>query len=114
MELGNHTSRSINKVFKQFTTGDDFGFTKTVVPVRLAQYGDDNLVSRSQAKRLIARFEKFRTVVLDFKGVALIGQAFADEVFRVFAAAHPEVELLTLNAGKDVSGMIAHVLEATP
>ena len=114
MELGNHTSRSVNKVFKQFTTGDDFGFTKTVVPVRLAQYGDDNLVSRSQAKRLIARFEKFRTVVLDFKGVALIGQAFADEVFRVFAVAHPEVELLTLNAGKDVSGMIAHVLEASP
>lgn len=114
MELGNHAPRSVNKVFKQFTTGDDFGFTKTVVPVRLAQYGDDNLVSRSQAKRLIARFEKFRTVVLDFKGVALIGQAFADEVFRVFAVAHPEVELLTLNAGKDVSGMIAHVLEATP
>jgi hypothetical protein len=45
MELGNHTARSINKVFKQFTSGDD------------------NLVSKSQAKRLIARFEKFRTVV---------------------------------------------------
>jgi len=109
MELGNHTARSINKVFKQFTSGDEFGFTKTVVPVRLAQYGDDNLVSRSQAKRLIVRFEKFRTVVLDFKGVVLIGQAFADEVFRVFAQAHPEVELLTLNANKDVKGMIAHV-----
>jgi anti-sigma regulatory factor (Ser/Thr protein kinase) len=114
MELGNHTARSVNKVFKQFTSGDDFGFTKTVVPVRLAQYGDDNLVSRSQAKRLIARFEKFRTVVLDFKGVALIGQAFADEVFRVFPLAHPEVELLSLNANKDVSQMRAHVLEGTP
>jgi anti-sigma regulatory factor (Ser/Thr protein kinase) len=111
MELGNHTARSVNKVFKQFTTGDDFGFTKTVVPVRLAQYGDDNLVSRSQAKRLIVRFEKFRTVVLDFKGVAMIGQAFADEVFRVFPLAHPEVELMSLNANKEVSQMIAHVLE---
>lgn len=113
MELGNHTSRSVNKVFKQFTTGDDFGFTKTVVPVRLAQYGDDNLVSRSQAKRLIARFEKFRTVVLDFKGVALIGQAFTDEVLRVFPLAHPEVELVPLNANKEVSQMIAHVLGAS-
>lgn len=111
MELGNHTARSVRKVFNQFTSGDDFGFTKTVVPVRLAQYGDDNLVSRSQAKRLIARFEKFRTVVLDFKGVALIGQAFADEVFRVFPLAHPEVELVPLNANKEVSQMIAHVLE---
>ena len=113
MELGNHTARSINKVFKQFTTGDDFGFTKTVVPVRLAQYGDDNLISRSQAKRLSVRFEKFRTVVLDFKGVELIGQAFADEVFRVFALAHPEVELIPLNANKEVGQMIAHVLGQT-
>jgi anti-sigma regulatory factor (Ser/Thr protein kinase) len=113
MELGNHTARSINKVFKQFTTGDDFGFTKTVVPVRLAQYGDDNLISRSQAKRLSVRFEKFRTVVLDFKGVELIGQAFADEVFRVFALAHPEVELIPLNANKEVDQMIAHVLGQT-
>ena len=114
MELGNHTARSINKVFKQFTSGDDFGFTKTVVPVRLAQYGDDNLVSRSQAKRLIVRFEKFRTVVLDFKGVVLIGQAFADEVFRVFALAHPEVELIQMNANKDVRQMIAHVTGGNP
>ena len=111
MELGNHTVRSVSKVFKQFTSGDDFGFTKTVVPVRMAQYGDDNLVSRSQAKRLIVRFEKFRTVVLDFKGVVLIGQAFADEVFRVFPLAHPEVELMSLNANKEVGQMIAHVLE---
>jgi anti-sigma regulatory factor (Ser/Thr protein kinase) len=111
MELGNHTARSVSKVFKQFTSGDDFGFTKTVVPVRMAQYGDDNLVSRSQAKRLIVRFDKFRTVVLDFKGVVLIGQAFADEVFRVFPLVHPEVELMSLNANKEVSQMIAHVLE---
>ena len=111
MELVNHTARSVSKVFKQFTSGDDFGFTKTVVPVRMAQYGDDNLVSRSQAKRLIVRFEKFRTVVLDFKGVVLIGQAFADEVFRVFPLAHPEVELMSLNANKEVGQMIAHVLE---
>jgi hypothetical protein len=111
MELGNHTARSVSKVFKQFTSSDDFGFTKTVVPVRLAQYGDDNLVSRSQAKRLIVRFEKFRTVVLDFKGVVLIGQAFADEVFRVFPLVHPEVELMSLNANKEVGQMIAHVLE---
>ena len=55
-----------------------------MVPVDLARYGDDNLVSRSQARRLLARVDRFRTVVLDFKGVDAIGQAFADEVFRVF------------------------------
>jgi hypothetical protein len=52
------------------------------------------------------------SLVLDFKGVVLIGQAFADEVFRVFALAHPEVELIPLNANKEVRRMIAHVLEA--
>ena len=59
-------------------------------------------------------FEKLRTVVLDFKGVILIGQAFADEVFRFFVLVHPEVELIPLNANKEVSQMIAHVLAANP
>jgi anti-sigma regulatory factor (Ser/Thr protein kinase) len=112
MELNNHTSRSASAVFKKFTSGDSAGFTKTVVPVRLAQYGDDNLVSRSQARRLITRFERFKTVVLDFKGVKMIGQAFADEVFRVFRLAHPEVELVALNPTMKVQGMIAHVKQS--
>ena len=50
--------------------------------MRLALYEGEKLISRSQAKRLVQRFERFRTVVLDFSGVAEIGQAFADEVFR--------------------------------
>ena len=65
-------------VFDQFTTGgEDYGFTKTVVPVQLARYGDDNLVSRSQARRLLARVERFKTVVLDFQGIDSIGQEVA-------------------------------------
>jgi hypothetical protein len=48
MKLGNHTTHSINKVFNQYTIGDDLGFTKTIVPVRLAQNGDDNLVVRAR------------------------------------------------------------------
>jgi hypothetical protein len=85
MELNNHTSRTLKKVFDQFTSDDALGFTKTVIPVRLAQYGEDKLVSRSQAKRLLARVERFKTVIFDFTEVESIGQAFADEVFRVFA-----------------------------
>ena len=34
MKLNNHTSRTTQKVFDQYTSKDDFGFTKTVVPVR--------------------------------------------------------------------------------
>ncbi|EQD65518.1 regulatory protein, ArsR, partial [mine drainage metagenome] len=49
MCLNNHTSRTTKKVFDAYVSGDDFDFTKTVVPVDLARYGTDKLVSRSQA-----------------------------------------------------------------
>jgi hypothetical protein len=113
MELNNHTSRTLKRVFDQFTSDDAFGFTKTVVPVRLAQYGDDKLVSRSQAKRLLARVERFKTVMFDFTEVESIGQAFADEVFRVFASRHPEVELMAIKANSAVNRMIQRVKSAT-
>ena len=74
--------------------------------MRLAQYGDDHLVSRSQAKRLLARVEKFKIVILDFTGVTMIGQAFADEVFRVFARQHPAIELTAVKATSGVKRMI--------
>ena len=106
MKLSNHTARTTKKVFDQYTSDDDIGFTKTVVPVRLAQYGDDKLVSRSQAKRLLARVERFKTVIFDFQGVDSIGQAFADEVFRVFALKHPEIELLAIKTNSAVKRMI--------
>ncbi len=107
MVLHNHTARTLKKVFDKFTSDDDYGFTKTVVPVKLMRYGDDNLVSRSQAKRLLSRFDRFKVVVLDFSGVALVGQAFADEVFRVFKAKHPEVEIVPIHASSEVKRMIS-------
>lgn len=110
MVLNNHTARTLKKVFDLFTSDDDYGFTKTVVPVKLMRYGDDNLVSRSQAKRLLARFDRFKVVVLDFSGVASVGQAFADEVFRVFRLEHPEVEIVPLHVSSDVRRMISRAL----
>ena len=107
MTLHNHTARTLKKVFDKFTSDEDYGFTKTVVPVKLMRYGDDNLVSRSQAKRLLSRFDRFKVVVLDFSGVASVGQAFADEVFRVFRAKHPEVEIVPLHASSAVKRMIS-------
>lgn len=106
MELNNHTSRTTAKIFDQYTSGDDFGFNKTVVPVKLAQYGNDKLISRSQAKRVLARIEVFKVVIFNFEDVETIGQAFADEIFRVFAKAHPEMELLVSKANSAVKRMI--------
>jgi hypothetical protein len=62
MLLHNHTARTTKKVFDKFSWGDDYGFNTTVVPVKLMRYGDDNLVSRSQAKRLLARVDRFKVV----------------------------------------------------
>lgn len=107
MVLHNHTARTTKKVFDKFSWGDDYGFNTTVVPVKLMRYGDDNLVSRSQAKRLLARVDRFKVVMLDFSGVASIGQAFADEVFRVFRSKHPEVQLVPIHASSEVRRMIS-------
>jgi anti-sigma regulatory factor (Ser/Thr protein kinase) len=112
MKLKNHTARKLKKIFDQYTSGDDYGFNKTVVPVGLTQYGDDALVSRSQAKRLLNRVDRFKTVIFDFEGVETIGQAFADEIFRVFANQHPKIILLETNTNKAVSDMISRAREA--
>lgn len=116
MKLHNHTARTTTKVFDKFSSVDG-GFNRTIVPVRLAQYGDDQLVSRSQAKRLLARVELFKVVIFDFDKVKTLGQGFADEIFRVFATRHPEVELDHVNATSEVKRMIgrakAGLAEAT-
>lgn len=112
MRLANNSERLIADVFNEFAAPEEYSFTKTVVPVRLAQYEGEKLISRSQAKRLYQRFEKFRRVVLDFHGVAEIGQAFADELFRVFPKAHPSVQLAPVNTSKAVADMIKRVLKS--
>lgn len=108
MDLLNNTARTTQEVFDRFSD-EDYGFTKTVVPVRLAQYGNEQLISRSQAKRLLIRIDHFKTVLFDFKDVEFIGQAFADEVFRVFARQHPTMNILPINANDTVMQAIRRV-----
>ena len=110
MKLKNNTTRETKKIINRYTSDDDYGFTKTIVPVRLAQYGDESLVSRSQAKRLLSRIDRFKTVILDFEGIRSIGQAFADEIFRVFTLSNKEINFLHINANKDVEQMIMHAI----
>lgn len=101
------TDRAPVDVFREYTAGaDDPSFSITHVPISLVEIGESNLISRSQAKRLMARLDAFARVELDFTGIASIGQGFADEVFRVWADAHPEVELEPVLANADVQLMI--------
>jgi uncharacterized protein (DUF1330 family) len=93
-------------VFARYTHDLQFDTTRTVV--KLFAYGV-RFVSRSEAKRLLEGLDRFRHVVLDFAGVEAVGQGFADEVFRVWARAHPEVELRGENMAPPVAFMVGRV-----
>ena len=111
MQISPYSTRTSQSIFDQYTNmNDEFGFAKTIIPVKLSRYGDENLVSRSQAKRLLARIDRFREVVFDFKDVEMIGQAFADEVFRVFQNQNPHIHLMWSNTNQQVERMILHAL----
>lgn len=114
MDIASTTTRTQSEVFKKYSSnGDVPSFDKTHVPVKLLLVGEENLVSRSQAKRLLTRFARFREVMLDFDGVSHIGQAFADEIFRVYKTQHPDIKIVPLRANDDVKAMIAWVLSQT-
>lgn len=67
MAMNNNSSNSLKKVFDEyFSSYKDKTFCKTVVPVKLLRYKDEGIISSSQAKRLLARFDKFKYAVLDF------------------------------------------------
>lgn len=106
MSIALASQRTAASIYDQFTDApEDYDFSRTVVPMKLAKYGDEQLVSRSQAKRLIARFDRFKKVVLNFEDVQEVGQAFADELFRVYANEHPSVELIPTNMTGQVERM---------
>jgi len=106
MLINRSSKQTLKAIFDQFASKNNYGFTKTKVPVILSKYGDENLISRSQARRLLFRFNCFKEIILDFNKVNMIGQAFADEIFRVFQNNNPEINIWWVNANKDVENMI--------
>ncbi|MEY4706949.1 MAG: hypothetical protein RJB58_672 [Pseudomonadota bacterium] len=110
MKIATDADWNIQQVFEKFTAKDDeISFIKTHIPIFLGKYGSEQLVSRSQAKRILARFDRFQEVLLDFAGVPIIGQPFADEIFRVFQNQHPDIRILAINTTPEVMRMIEHV-----
>ena len=108
MSIALDSTTNLKEVFDEFTGSEDedYAFNTTVVPVKLVLYEGEKLVSRSQAKRILNRVEKFKTVLLDFAGVDIIGQAFADEVFRVFSRRNPQVEISPMHTTKSIDKVI--------
>jgi anti-sigma regulatory factor (Ser/Thr protein kinase)/biotin operon repressor len=99
--------RDLRGVFDTFTGSEDDGhiFDKTRITVKLFQFGSD-LPSRSEAKRVTMNLENFKVIDLDFSGVDTVGQAFADEIFRVWQNRHPDIKIVSTNANENVEFMI--------
>jgi len=106
MQISLMSDRKLTEIFDLYTNNVDGGFTKTHVPLVLAKYEGEQLVSRSQARRVLARVKEFKEVFLDFSGIKVIGQAFADEIFRVFANNNPGIRIVYVHTDKDVEKMI--------
>ena len=107
MTISVTATRTLKEVYDRFSVDEDEnGFSRTGLVVQLMRRGNENLVSRSQAKRLLSGIEKFREVGLNFEGIESIGQAFADEIFRVFVNSHPETILIPIHANDEVAKMI--------
>ena len=65
-------------------------------------------MSRSEAKKLLDGIERFRNVVLDFKGVEAVGQGFVDEMFRVWTSRHPNTRLHPINMMPPIAFIVEH------
>lgn len=105
-ELDPRTERELNEVFGEYTNEDTLAFDRSRTTVRLFEF-DIPFVSRSEAKRLARNLDRFREVVVDFKGIEQVGQGFADELFRVWARDHPETKLVPVNMDTPVK-LIVH------
>ena len=107
-EIRKDSRTRLEDVFGEFAPEQyDFQFEKTRILVKLLQ---SEYVSRSEAKRLLHNLDKFSEIELDLREVTSVGQGFADEIFRVYAFAHPGIKIRTTNTGKAVEAMIRHVV----
>ncbi len=101
------SKRHLSDIFRKYQTNpEDHAFNQTEIRVKLFEMGTV-YISRSQARRVMSGLDKkFQSVVLDFEGVQTIGQAFADEVFRVYSNRHPDMSLSAVNAKPGVQFMV--------
>ncbi len=110
-KLSISSKKHLKAVFDEFSNIDEesnFGFDKTEVKIKLFIRGGVH-ISRSQARRVLVGLDQFRVIVFDFDKVPMIGQAFADEIFRVFQSKHPAIRLEATNMNETVQFMVNRV-----
>lgn len=106
--IDTNSHRHLNDVFKKYThlnSEGDYGFDKTEVRVKLFTSGGIH-ISRSQARRILEGLDKFKVITFDYQDVPLVGQAFADEIYRVFSERRPTIRLENENMNEGVGFMV--------
>ena len=106
------SKKHLNDIFTHYQTDpSEYAFDRTEILVKLYTMGSI-YISRSQARRVMSSLGgKFRVITLDFDKVPTVGQAFADEIFRVFKKKYPYIEVTPTNMNKAVSFMVNRVAE---
>jgi len=54
--------------------------------------------------------QKFKVIVFDFDKVPVVGQAFADEIYRVFHNKYPAIRLQEINMNEGVKFMVGRAI----
>lgn len=107
MAIALNTTRTLDGVMQAWSTqGDGIEFDRTVVQLRLLAGEGLALDSRAQARRVGMRLTTFRRAEIDFDGVTDVGHGFTDELFRVFARANPQIELVATNATPRILALV--------
>lgn len=111
MRFSKKSDKKLVDIFKQYQD-EDFGFSKTEIRIKLAEQFATILISRSQAKRVMANCKKFTETILDFNNVQEIGQGFADEIFRVYQNANKELKIQAINMNENVKFMVDRAIKS--
>lgn len=109
MSLSNFTHKTAREIFDAYSNIDG-EFNTTRIPLKnIFEFAP---VSRSQAKRICNRLDKFEEVILDFEGISWMGQGFAHQMFVVYKNTNPNVSIKPINMSDSVLGMYKHVLNS--
>ena len=63
-------------------------------------------IARSKAREVLNEAEKFQAIIMDYEHISEIGQAFADEIYRVFKNKYPDITIQETNMNEGVKFMI--------
>lgn len=107
MAISLDTTRTLDQVLQAWSVGGDgIAFDRTTINLRLLAGPGQPLDSRAQARRVAARLPLFKRAEISFDGIDDVGHGFADELFRVFARAHREVELLPTHMTPRIAALV--------